>query len=724
MMSARRLTIGLAPSLCALLVLLVTPASVYATIEGPLIYSSAPGLPDNRAYEQVTPAGPYDSEFNGVSPDGNTVFFASSGGIAGLAPDTNEGIERVRMFGVSRSASGWSLSSFTNLAGQPHHTYPFIGSSADGSQMFVIYGEPEGAFSPNLSLNLYETAGYNQPLLISHDPSGNPLTGNETRGLMGPVVVSADGSHVVFSSGTPLTPVAAASGGGPYVYEADDAGNVTLVSVMSDGDLPAAGDGAGIGSTAPGERYGKGVVAGSVTADGTTVFFNSTEQYDPSVPSGAGTQVFRHSPGATVDISKGIDNASFDGASTDGERAVFSDESQNIYEFVAVTNTLIPISSGEGGLNKFLAMSADGSHVYFASDLQLDPEVPPYAGQPFLYQWANGEIKYIATISQGDLNRLTSATEPRGGELSIVFNGNQSEQTGTTAGGPIRANGNGQYLVFESELGLTEDDENKEAGRINVYEYSEGGGLVRVSEGSLPGSGNGPYDATIGSWQQLPNFDPTDGSKFQEEHPFTFGGTQMDGRVVTEDGAVFFSSREALAAGATTGPLHVYEWKQGRTYLISPAGAGVTDAHYLENSANGTDVYFSTTEAVLPSDGNGGWVNIWDARIDGYLSGRSAEVPCANNECPVPAPVVRPTPPSMTYSGPVNTIPMLSVPVTQPKPATKSKPLTGAQKLARALADCKAKHRDKHQRAVCERLARRRYGAGAKASTHGHRRGA
>jgi hypothetical protein len=685
-------------------------------------------LPECRAYEQVSPAGPYDSEFNGVSPEGNTVFFASSGAVAGLPADTNEGTERVRMFGVSRSASGWSLSSLTNLAGQPHHTYPFIGSSADGSQMFVTSREREGAENvvpEQFSLNLYETGGHDQPLLVSHDSGGNPLTGGPALGLIGPVVVSADGSRVAFSSGTPLTPVAAASGGGPYVYEADAAGNVTLVSVMSDGELPPPGGGAGIGSTAPGEHEGKGVVMGAVTADGTTVFFNSTEQYDPSAPSGAGTQVFMHSPGATVDISKGTDNASFDAASTDGERSVFSDEGHNIYEFLATTHTLLPISSGTGGLNEFLGMSADGSHVYFASDLQLDPEVPPYAGQPFLYQWANGEITYIATISQDDLNRFTSVTEPRKSESTgRDFAESQYDQTGTTAGGPIRATGSGQYLVFESELALTEDDENNEAGRINVYEYSEGGGLVRVSGGSLSGSGNGPDDATIGSWQQLPSFDPNAGAKFQETYPFTFGGTQLDGRGITEDGSVFFSSREALAAGATTGPLHVYEWKQGRTYLISPAGAGVTDAHYLENSANGTDVYFSTAEAVLPSDSNAGWINIWDARIDGGQPGRPAAAPCADNECPGPAPAGRPTPPSMTYSGPANAIPMLSVPATRPKPATKPKALTRAQKLAKALARCKAKHLDTHQRAACERLARRRYGAGAKASTHGRRRGA
>jgi hypothetical protein len=668
-------------------------------------------LPECRAYERVSPAGPYSSEFNAVSANGNTVFFASSGGIEGLAPDFNNGNSAVRMFGATRGGQGWSLSfraSFPVEEGSIFHTYPFIGASANGTPMFVTAAHresPENTQPENLAVNLYAVAGNDPPLLLSHDVGGDPLSGNSLRGLMGPVVASANGTSVAFSSGTPLTAAAAAAGGGPYVYEVDSAGNISLVSVKADGELPSPNGGAGLGSSSPGEQVGLGVITNAVSAEGTTVFFNSKEQYDLAAPSGLGTQLFMHHAGSTSDVSKGIESASFDGAATDGEAVAFTDGSQNIYEFAAATNRITLISSGVGGLNTFLTMSADGSHVYFASDQQLGPEVPPYAGEPFLYQWAAGRITYIATLSQRDLSRLTSVTTPR----ADVGGGpeGQRDATGAVALGPIRATTNGAHLAFESERRLTEDDHNEEAGRINVYEYNEGEGLVRVSQGETPGSGNGPYSATIGSWQERPDFAGRSGV----EVPFTFGSSQTDGRVLSEAGAVFFSSREALVAGATNGALHLYEWTDGDTYLISPPGPEVTDAQYLENSPDGANVYFSTTQGVLPSDTNSGWVNIWDARVNGGFPGAPPSNPCAENECPVSVPPAR-------FSGPGNLMPGAPAAIKRASDAAKPKTLTRAQKLATALKTC-GKDKKRGARKQCEKAARSKYGTTTKKGARG-----
>ena len=691
------------------------------------LYSSQ--LPDCRAYEQVSPAGPYNAEFNGVAPGGSTVFFASGGAVAGLPADVNNGFAAVRMFGVSRAADGWSLSSFTNFSDQVLHNYPFMGSSADGSRMFVSSATletPESVLTNEIyAENLYETDSGGAPLLISHDQNGSGNVESDEHGLVGPVVVSGDGTHVAFSNGAPLTARATDSGGGPYVYESDASGNVSLVSVMSNGELPPGGPpgevGAAVGGAKPGALYqgGRGVVTNAVSTDGSTVFFNSTEQYDSSAPSGTGRQVFMHREGATIDVSKGTENASFDGASSDGTKVVFSDGSNNVYEFDSTTRTLVLISSGArapAGANPYVAMSTDGSHVYFASQLRLDPVAPPFQGEPFLYQWANGHVTYIATLSELDLSRLTSTRPaPSSGE------GLNNVVLGTFALGPVRTTADGAHLVFESERRLTADDRNEEAGRINVYEYTDGKGLVRVSAGSVVGSGDGPYSSTIGSQQQLPDF--ASGAK-GEQQPFTFGVSQTDGRVLAEDGSVFFSSREALADGATNGPLHVYAWKEGHTYLLSPPGPEATDAQYLENSPDGANVYFSTTQEVLASDTNGGWVNVWDARVDGGFPGPPPANPCAENECPVSPLAARGTPPSMTFSGPGNATPSPPGLTTQLDIAAKPMPLTRAQMLVKALKACKAKQHKQHERAACEQQAKRRYGRPkSKASKRGRRIG-
>jgi hypothetical protein len=712
-----RSRIALAICTVLLAVLAVTPATALAAEACPnqaiREQQDATHLPNCRAYELVSPTGPYSAEFNALSPDGRTVFFASGGPVGGLPPAINTGNSAVRMFGTTRQANGWGLTLSTNFSDELAHKYPFVGSTADDAQMFVISEALEseaipGAFvTQAFSTNLYVAGNDVSPILISHAAEGNPLSGGESQGLTGPAIVSADGSNVVFSSGTPLTAVAAASGGGPYIYEADAAGNVSLVSVMSDGELPPPEGGAALGGSAIGDHNdNKAIVTNAVSADGSTVFFSSTEQYDPSAPAGLGRQVFMHRDGATIDVSRGIENASFDAASTDGSKVVFSDENHNIYEFDSSTDMLSTIASGgTPNPDTYLGMSADGSHVYFTSDLRRDPSAPPFTGEPFLYEWVEGHIKYIATLGEDDIERLTSVTAPASSKSGNEGSEGQSDETGTGALGPIRATADGAYLVFESERPLTPDDHNEEPHRTNVYEYTEGQGLSRVSAGSLASSGNGPYSATIGSQQQFPDFAADSAG---EHPPFTFGPEQTDGGVVTEDGAVFFSSREALAPGAVNGPLHVYEWSQGETTLISAPGAEAADAHYLDSSTNGENVYFATSQAMLPSDTNGGWVSIWDARTDGGFSGAPPNDPCAANECAVPSPVPRGTPSSMAFSGPDNANVSIAP---APLPASAQSPtVTRAQKRAKALKVCR-KDKSKAKRAKCEAGARKKYGA-------------
>jgi hypothetical protein len=717
----RRSTFVLAPSLLALVgAMLLLSASVLAAGDATEaacpneqlhVENASVGLPDCRAYEQVTPAGPYNSEFNGVSPDGSTVLFASSGGLAGLPLDDNNGNEAVRIFGSHLSEAGWTLGASTDFAEQVGHNYPLLGSSADGSRLIVVSATsetPEGVYPATRAINLFETSPMSPPLLLSRDEDGDPLTGGNEMGLAGPIVVSADGTHVVFSSGTSLTRAATEAGGGPYLYESNANGAISLVSIASDGQLPSPDGGAGLGSTRPGEHEGHGIIANAVSADGSTVYFNSQEQYDPTAPGGMGAQLFMHRDGATIDVSKGIEEASFDGASSDGAEVVFSGDHGNIYYFDSVTDTLEVVSHGEPEVNAYLAMSADGTHVYFATEQQLSPEAPPAeTGRPDLYQWVGGHVTYIATLSRADVELLQSATRVRPFIESNGLTGQQTE-VGASALGPIRVTANGAYLVFESTLPLTADDHNTEAGRINVYEYTSENGLVRVSQGSLPGSGNGRYSATIGSWHLPEPPDFANGGR-GEEPPFTFGTSQDDGRALTESGAVFFSSREALATGAANGPLHVYEWKGGKTYLISLAGPEATDAHYLENSADGSSVYFSTTQAVLPTDTNGGWVNIWDARVDGGLPTPAQANPCAQNECPVSPPVARNTPLSTTFSGPADS-PLAANPPPVLAATETTKSQAGTRALANALRTCRTRNKKKRRRSICEKTARKKYG--------------
>ena len=49
----------------------------------------------------------------------------------------------------------------------------------------------------------------------------------------------------------------------------------------------------------------------------------------------------------------------------------------------------------------------------------------------------------------------------------------------------------------------------------------------------------------------------------------------------------------------------VYEWENGVVYLIS-SGKSPRDSYFLDNSENGDDVFFATTEGLVPGDTDGG----------------------------------------------------------------------------------------------------------------------
>ncbi len=676
-------------------------------------------LPECRAYEQVSPpgAGEYDVTFEGIAPGSSTVFFDSSGAIAGTEAGEDKPSGSPRIFSSARGAYYWAITSLTGFEGlgQPEN-YEFVGSSPDGLRIFFVTSALDEALeSYGLHAGvLYESVAGGPPIVLSHNQNAEPEPiGRSAEAQYGTAVASADGTHVVFETKVPLNSTAAATPPSQfYVYESDAAGNVSLVSVSSGGTLPAAGHGATIGAV-----QGR-LTTNAVSSDGATVFFSSIDQYEPSAPD-TQLQVFMRRGGTTTDVSKsqtgtpGTSGAEFNDASSSGDQVVFSDRDQltadapstgthqQIYRYDAETQSLSLVSKGDEGLSDgehgatFLTMSADGSHVFFASEDQLDPAGPafdPANPRPFLYEEANGHVTYIATLSPTDLLRMTQAG-PHG-------------NSGTSPLGPVRATPDGTHLVFQSEEPLTLDDHNAEPGRTNVYEWSEGKGLVRVSQGSLPGSGDGPYGATIGSQRQPVSFgfstlDTAD----------TYGASQADGRAVSEDGdKVFFSSREALTANATNGPLHVYEWNNGQTYLISPAGPQATDAQYLENSPDGADVYFATGQDILPSDTDGERVKIYDARVDGGFPAARPAPACTDNECPGSAPPARSTPLSSLFFGPGNATPSASAPRT---PSTVSTP----KPLSKALEACK-KDKPKSKRKTCEKTARRRYGTAATKSRH------
>jgi hypothetical protein len=199
--------------------------------------------------------------------------------------------------------------------------------------------------------------------------------------------------------------------------------------------------------------------------------------------------------------------------------------------------------------------------------------------------------------------------------------------------------------------------------------------------------------------------------------PISWSNTYMPRWISSDGSRVFFDSASSLVPQDTNGQQDVYEWErdgagdcrssEGCIYLLS--GGTSTDASYLlDASTSGNDVFFVTRAQLVPQDRDDNF-RVYDARVDGMQT--LAPQQCSGTGCQgvPPAPPIFATPSSVTFEGVGNFSVLLKTSV---KP--KSKSLTRAQKLARALTACKKKVRRK-PRASCEAKARRQYGARSKA---------
>jgi hypothetical protein len=191
---------------------------------------------------------------------------------------------------------------------------------------------------------------------------------------------------------------------------------------------------------------------------------------------------------------------------------------------------------------------------------------------------------------------------------------------------------------------------------------------------------------------------------------------------------LFFNSNDALVPQDINGAQDVYEFEPagiggcttasltfsvaaGGCVGLITSGSSTTDSSFMDASEGGDSVFFLTGERLVPEDTDTS-LDIYDARVC------TAAAPCPNPAVSTPACTTAdacraapsPQPPifgataSATFSGAGN--------VTSPTGGSGvgTRSLTRAQKLTAALRACHKK-RGKRKRAVCEREARKRYGA-------------
>jgi hypothetical protein len=173
-------------------------------------------------------------------------------------------------------------------------------------------------------------------------------------------------------------------------------------------------------------------------------------------------------------------------------------------------------------------------------------------------------------------------------------------------------------------------------------------------------------------------------------------------RYLDDRGRLFFSTAEAVLPEDIDGGMDTYEYEDGHVYLISPGDID-GEAVFADASASGDDVFFTTRQPLVLSDKNQ-IDDLYDARVGGRVEG-SPPIACAEEDCheTVTEPPSFGAATSSIFVGPGNIAPQSSQ---QSGPGPKK--LTRAQKLAKALKTCRAKLK-RHRRTSCEAQARKRY---------------
>ncbi len=616
-------------------------------------------LPNCRAYEMVSPVeknngdiitlsqiSEYRSALNQSSTDGEELTYSSYKAFGDAV-----GSHYSNQYIASRGKEGWGTRSIS----PPHsHTVFQPGLASPTWDLDVQFK----AFTPDLSsawladsakpplttdavegkVNLFrrENASGSYESLIKSPPSiavSEKGYGMEIQGL------TADGDHVLFAAAAALTPDAAPTANRQlYDYTG---GELELVSVLPNGTpapTPSNAGRVGASSALIGQRNGS--LEHAISEDGSRIYFTT----DPGF-GGAGRIYVRIDAKTTVAVSDSVGvgtSAQFLAASADGSKAIFAvgalfTGEASLYEFDLATQTPTLLTEQAYGL---LGASDDASHLYFVSAEDLDAGA--LAGEPNLYLRHEGEVAFIATLSDADAAQ--GNLEPSNVNVEPI---NHTAKTTP----------DGRRIAFMSERSLTgydNTDANNGKAATEVFHYDAE--TERLSCASCNPSGARPRGEEL---QRPYSFRAT---KRWAAAWLSTAENQLYGvRALSEDGGrLFFNSYDALLPRDTNGAQDVYQWEaqgtggcqrvEGCLDLLS-SGESPTDSEFVDASADGENVFISTESSLTPQDQ--GLIDIYAVRANGGFAPPPAPpTPCLGDACQsVPAPPSPPAPASARFEG-------------------------------------------------------------------------
>lgn len=587
----------------------IGPEHALTTQENGLVFH----LSDNRGWEMVSlvdkgggaiaaPGALFGGGDLQAAATGGAVTYGSSTsfGEAAGSPPASQYVSR-------RSASGWTTENVSAplesaVYGNEPDGAPYRVFSLDLGQGLLFGGLPcrgglpgcpaptpvlPGSGAPPGYMAYYrrDSAGGYTSLLTAADLAHTAVSSEAFSVSL--ATVSPDLAHVVLSSCAKLTAnaIEVPAGPGECSSSAQNLYEWSAAGLSLVNLLP--GDTTGT----PGAQIAAPL--GAISANGGRVYFSE------------GGNLYLREGGTTVQVDLTLGGGgTFQTASADGAVAFFTREvsagDHHLYRYLAggSATDLTP----SGGVAGVLGASADGSYVYFqdAGGLKL---------------WHSGSTTTVAPVFEA-----------------------AKESDYLTSVGTARVSADGLHLAFLSDVELNHFDN---AGQTELYLYGPppGGGAARLICASCNPTGERPRGST------------------------SIPGVQVNGstavykpRVLSADGTrLFFDSSDALVLGDSNSRPDVYEWEAqvtgdcnrplGCVAIVS--GGRSSGGTFVDASADGSDAYFLTGEALVSADP--GSTDLYDARVDGGFATPRVPIACIGDACQaLPAPPDDPDPGTLT----------------------------------------------------------------------------
>lgn len=255
------------------------------------------------------------------------------------------------------------------------------------------------------------------------------------------------------------------------------------------------------------------------------------------------------------------------------------------------------VGEGANVLNGTVAISGDGSHVYFAANgnLTADPNPEGRTADEYLsfvtklYAWDAGseEVRFIGPAEFSDSLLW-------GGRGTFLGNAYPVPATGTDEAG-MEVGGSGDILVFQTHSALTAED--ADGSFLDTFRYDASTSPpVLECVSCMPG---GPDSEPIATDERAPSVQQVEaiGTAFAEEN-----------RWVSEDGrTILIRTGQALVPADVNGTRNDYLWRDGELTMLPgtnpPASLlGVLGDYAPVLSHDGSMVAFSAYPRLLPSD--------------------------------------------------------------------------------------------------------------------------